>query len=239
MNFVGAAIPLNSEDVETIAGYPGCHIAALRAVLAVESRGKGFSADRRPIILNEPHIFYRELGAGAKRNLAVQDGLAYARWGTRPYPRTQAARYAWLEKAMSIDETAALKSCSWGLGQCMGFNHKACGFSTVQEFVQAMTLSGGAQLYAMARFIVTNGLQKYLRKLDWTGFARGYNGSSFAKHGYHTRLANAYSRRSAAEKVTPVPATEEELNALPNGVAPIVRKYLGSNLLYKPFRKAL
>lgn len=214
IDFVGPARPLGTEDVRIIAGYLGCHIAAVRAVLAVEAAGKGFGTDKRPIILNEPHVFYRELGPGPKRDLAVRRGLAYAKWGTKPYPRTQPARYAWLADAMEIDEAAALKSCSWGMGQVMGFNHRAAGFNTVQEFVWAMTVGEGAQLYAMARFIVTNDLQLALRRLDWTAFARGYNGSGYAKNGYHTKLAAAYAKRPASERVTPPPSSMDHLNSL-------------------------
>ena len=214
MNFVGKALPLTDGDVEIIAGYLGCHVAAVRAVIQVESAGRAFGPDKRPIILNEPHIFWRELGAGAKRDRAVREGLAYQRWGSKPYPRTQAARYEWLAKAMAIDETAALKSCSWGLGQVMGFNHKICGFDTVQAFVRAMTHSEGAHLYAIARFIVSNRLQGHLRNLNWTGFARGYNGPGYAKNAYHTKLANAYARRPASEKRTPPPSTEAQLLSL-------------------------
>jgi hypothetical protein len=213
MNFKGAALPLADGDVVTIAGYLGCQIATVRAVLAVESAGKGFGSDGRPIILNEPHVFYREL-KGAQRELAVEAGLAYPKWGTKPYPASQDARYEWLARAMSINETAALRSCSWGLGQLMGFNHKVCGFDTPQDMVEAMCRSEGAQLFAMARFIVSNGLQDELRRLDWSGFARGYNGSGYAKNAYHTKLAAAYKRRPAAEKVTPPAASLAALDAL-------------------------
>lgn len=218
MNFVGSARPLSEGDVVVIAGYLGCHVAAVRAVLAIESAGNGFAADNRPIILNEPHVFYREL-SGGQRTQAVNAGLAYAKWGARPYPKTQGARYAWLDKAMGINQTAALKSCSWGLGQVMGFNHAACGFATVQEFVEAMKVSEGAQLYAVARFCVSKGLQKHVRSRNWSGFAYGYNGSGYAKHGYHTKLANAYARRPAGEKFTPNPATDAQLRELIEGSA--------------------
>jgi hypothetical protein len=214
MDFTGKALPLTDGDVRTIAGYLGCEIAAVRAVLQVEAAGKGFGNDGRPIILNEPHIFWRELGAGAKRDRAVREGLAYQKWGAKPYPRSQPERYAWLKKAMAIDETAALKSCSWGLGQVMGFNHKAAGFATVQSFVAAMTHSEGAHLYAMARFIVSKGLQRHLRAGNWSSFAKGYNGSGYAKHGYHTKLANAYAARPNSERVVPPPATDAQLAAL-------------------------
>jgi len=212
MDFTGPARVLTPQDITIIAGFLGCHVATVQAVLAIESRGTGFEG-RRPIILNEPHVFYRKLPS-SKRGQAVREGLAYRRWGARPYLKTQAARYGWLDRAMKILETAALRSCSWGLGQIMGFNHKACGFDPVQAFVRAMTISEGAQLYAMARFIVSKKLQRHLRSRNWARFARGYNGAGYAKHGYHTKLARAYAARPRSEKYTPPPADDEALLAM-------------------------
>jgi hypothetical protein len=223
VDFHGPARPLDPADVTLIAGYLGCQVAAVRAVLAVETTGKGFTPDRAPIILNEPHVFYRELGAGEKRDRAVREGLAYAKWGAKPYPKTQAERYRWLRAATAIDEDAALRSCSWGLGQVMGFNHAAAGFATVHQFVRAMTVSEGAQLYAMARFIVAKNLQRHLRTLRWAAFAKGYNGAGYAKNAYHTKLAAAYAARPLAERVIPIPPpTEMRLNDLLEAPAPTV-----------------
>lgn len=213
MDFKGPARALSSGDVEVIAGYLGCYVASVRAVVAVESEGKGFR-NWRPLILNEPHVFWRELGAGEKRARAVKAGLAYRKWRTKPYPKTQDGRYAWLDQAMKIDEAAALRSCSWGLGQMMGFNHAACGFADVRSFVQAMTVSEGAQLYAMARFIVSKGLQHHMRSRNWAKFAHGYNGSGYKKNRYDARLAEAWAARPRSERVTPPPATEAQLKAL-------------------------
>jgi hypothetical protein len=50
-----------------------------------------------------------------------------------------------------------------------------------------------------------------LRALDWTAFARGYNGAGFAKNRYHTRLRDAYVARPASEKHTPHPPSAELL----------------------------
>lgn len=211
MNFNGPALPLSDGDVSLIAGYLGCHVAAVRAVLAVEAAGKGFDAKGRPKMLFEPHIFYRELPAGAKRTQAVAAGLAYAAWKPGAYPRDS---YPRLLKAMAIDETAALRSASWGLGQVLGNNHVAAGFPSVQEMVRAMTISEGAQLYAMARFIVTNGLHFKMKALDWAGFARGYNGAGYAKNAYHTKMAAAYLKRPVAEKVTPPPTPAAKLEEM-------------------------
>lgn len=212
MDFKGAALrPVSSAELDLIAGYLGCEIACVRAVLAVETAGKGFGTDGRPTILPERHIFWRELGPGAKRDAAVNAGLASRTPGG--YPRTHAARYELLDKWMKIDPAAALRSCSWGLGQVMGFNHAICGFDTVDEFVRAMMRSEGAQLYAMARFIVANSLQGYLRARKWASFARGYNGTAYKKNAYDTKLAEAYAARPAGERRVPPPATVDALLA--------------------------
>ena len=214
MTFKGAALPLQENDVTLVAGYLGVEIAAVRAVMAVESNGKAFGADGRPIILNEPHIFYRQLGTGPKRDTAVRKGLAYRRWRTKPYPRTQAGRYQWLAEAMAIDAAAALKSCSWGSGQVMGFNYEVAGFKDVFAFVEAMKHSEGAQLMVMARFIVGNRLQRHLRNRDWAKFARGYNGAGYKQNRYDSKLASAYARRPKSEKIVPPVPSEQELSHL-------------------------
>lgn len=213
INFYGPARPLNADDIRTIAGYLGCEVAAVNAVLKVESAGKGFGPDGRPLILNEPHVLYRELPE-RDRAIAVKRGWAYQKWGSKPYLKTQQSRYEWLQNAMRLGVAAALRSCSWGLGQVMGFNHKVCGFNTVEAFVHAQTLSEGAHLYTMARFIVSNKLQRHLRSRNWRKFARGYNGAGYAKNSYHVRLASAYNARPTTEKFTPKPATEAELAAM-------------------------
>lgn len=211
MDFTGQAKQLSLKDVGIIAGYLGCEVAAVQAVLAVEARGKGFDGLGRPKMLFEPHVFWRELGPGAKRNQAALAKLAYGKWKPGAYPPDS---YPRLKAAMAIDETAALRSASWGMGQVMGFNHKAAGFDTVHGFVRAMTYSEGAHLYAMARFIVSKGLQRHLKAKNWSSFAKGYNGASYAKHGYHARLKAAYEKRPSTERNVPPPASELELNML-------------------------
>lgn len=211
MDFKGKALPLTRTDVSVIAGYLGCEIAVVRAVLQIEAAGKGFDGQGRPKMLFEPHVFYRELGAGPKRDRAVREGLAYAKWKRGAYPSDS---YPRLTSAMAIDRDAALRSASWNLGQVMGFNHSAAGFATVVAFVEAMKYSEGAGLYAMARFIVSNRLQRHLAAKNWSSFAKGYNGPGYAQNGYHTKLAEAYAKRPPSEKTTPPPATEAQLAAL-------------------------
>ncbi|MCW8039807.1 N-acetylmuramidase domain-containing protein, partial [Acinetobacter entericus] len=54
-----------------------------------------------------------------------------------------------------------------------------------------------SQLDAMCRYIKVNGLVNALKNKDWKAFARGYNGSGYAKNNYDVKLANAYIKWSA------------------------------------------
>ena len=62
------------------------------------------------------------------------------------------------------------------------------------EFVAAMEESEGRQLELFVRFIQGNKGDKYLRTLDWSEFARHYNGPSYAQNQYDKRLAAAYKK---------------------------------------------
>lgn len=193
MNFVGTGQTLSGEDFLRAAEAIGCEVEAIKAVTSVEARGQGFDAKRRPIMLFEPHVFCRCLPAG-KRAAALSRGLAYPDWRPGNYPPTQDQRYAQLDAAIAIDETAALKAPSWGIGQVLGENHKLCGFATPQDLVAKCLEGEGGQLDVMVAFILGKGLDAPLRRLDWPVFALGYNGKSYAKNQYDIKLARAHRR---------------------------------------------
>lgn len=191
-SFKGAAKRLDDIDLPKLGHRLGVGEDEIHAFLDVETRGHGFDSLGRPIILFEPHVFYRNL-TGAKRTAAVKAGLAYKNWGAQPYPKDS---YPRLKQACAIDETAALKAASWGLGQVLGENHKAAGFATVQDMVSAMMADEEEQLGASVNFILANKLDDELRAHNWAGFARGYNGAGYAKNRYDVKLAEAYRKWS-------------------------------------------
>lgn len=191
--FKGAAVKLDPRDFDLLAAEAEIEVAALRAVVAVESSGSGFDNAGRPKVLFEPHIFFRQL-SGTARSRAVEQGLAYPKWGEKPYPRGGNAQYERIDRAMEIDRSAALKSASWGMGQIMGFNHRMVGYGDVETMVLACLDSEANHVRMMLNFIRSSGLMDELRTRDWEGFARGYNGPGFAKNAYDTKLAQAYAR---------------------------------------------
>lgn len=205
MNFKGKAKRLDDIDLPMVGREIGVGEDEVHAILDVESAGSGFDKQGRPKMLFEPHVFWRELGPGPKRDLAAAQGLAYARWKPGAYPKDS---YPRLLKAMAIDEEAALRSASWGLPQMMGFNCKLAGYPTAKAMVEAFLDDEETHLAAMIRFIKATGLDDELRRRDWKGFARGYNGKGFAQNGYDRKLAASFAKWQRI-KDTPVPHVRE------------------------------
>lgn len=205
MNFSGPGTRLRDEDLSRIGEMLGVGEDEIHAVLDVECAGKGHDSQGRPKMLFEPHVFYRNL-TGAKRVRAVERKLAYAKWVPGAYPKDS---YPRLLEAMAIDEEAALKAASWGMPQILGENHKLAGYPSAKAMVEAFVEGGEpVQLEALAAFVKAKRLDKALQQHDWAAFARGYNGGSYAKHGYHTKLAAAY-RRWAGIPDTPYTVGEQ------------------------------
>lgn len=199
MDFKGAAVKMQAEDIPAVADSLGVETAALRAVLSVETGGSGFDASGRPKALFERHYFYKFLANEPdKQSQAVSAGLAYPKWGEKPYPKGSDAVYAEINAACEIDLDAALRSVSWGLGQIMGNNHKMVGFNTAEDMVKNAMESEVNQLRQMAAFIKAAGLLDELQGKNWAGFAKGYNGPAYATNQYDAKLAAAYQKYSIA-----------------------------------------
>jgi hypothetical protein len=99
---------------------------------------------------------------------------------------------------VALNQEAALKSASWGLGQVMGENFAASGFAHVDAMVTGICATEDQQLAAVVGFITTNGLETALQAKDWATYARRYNGPKYAQNAYDTKLAHYYGLFSSA-----------------------------------------
>lgn len=172
-------------------------LAALVAVIEVESGGQIFAADMEasmPVIRWEGHYFYKLL-KGKERDEAVRRGLASPKAGAIKNPSAQRERYEnILAPAARINSNAAYSSISIGVGQVMGSHYSSLGFDSARGMFDYATRGLAAQADIMLRFIRTNRLIDELQRHDWSAFARAYNGPNYAKYGYHTKIADAYAR---------------------------------------------
>jgi hypothetical protein len=182
---------LTVDDFAAAAQRLGCEREAIQAVVQVESGpGGAFSPDGRPVILYEPHIFSRRT---QRRYDATHPNISYPSWDRTRYPRDQASRWAQLAEAYALEPEHAVASASYGLFQIMGFNHQLCGFPTAQAFVADYCKSQVRQLAAFEAYIRNTGLTDELQRLDWEGFARGYNGAGQVER-YGRLMREAYNR---------------------------------------------
>jgi hypothetical protein len=192
MAFEGNGHPLTDQGIARVCATLDSGAPTVWAVLSVETSGFGFLPDRRPQILFERHIFHRRTGGrfdAGHEDISNPTRGGYA-FGAGEYPR--------LERAIALDETAALESTSWGVGQVMGFNHATAGFETAKAMVDAMLGGEDDQLLAVANFITGSNLAGALQNLDWAAFARGYNGAAFAENRYDEKLREAHAKYLAA-----------------------------------------
>ncbi|NAR91527.1 N-acetylmuramidase family protein [Acinetobacter haemolyticus] len=190
---------LTKEQVALKAKELGIEPAALQAVIDIECRGSGFNADGTPVILFERHVMRQRLIANKKRSIADEmmrkrpDLCNTSSGGYGLYSQ----QHKKLDDAAKFDRTSALESCSWGIGQVMGYHWYNLGYDTLQQFINAMYKDEASQLEAMCRYIKINGLVNALKNKDWKAFARGYNGPAYAKNSYDIKLANAYKLHSS------------------------------------------
>lgn len=199
--FSGPATPLDEAAIADAAKKLDCEVAAVRAVIDVESRG-GFLPDGRPKILFERHYFCR-LTKG--RFDAAHPNISNGQWGG--YGAGGAHQYDRLAEAIACDRDAALRSASWGLFQIMGDHCRSLGFADAESFVKAMVSGEAAQLDAFVSFVKKNGLADELARHDWAGFARGYNGPAYRANRYDEKLSAAYAfhNRGAPRTDSPRP----------------------------------
>lgn len=188
---------LSDEDMDQLSDEFGIEAPLVKAVMAVESSGSGFLLKEpppaRPKILFEAHQFYRLTPVPVSK---TRPDLASPTWDRSLY-KGGSAEWPRLLDAMTFDETMALQSASWGLGQVMGFNYKVVGCSSVTEMVTQAFAGEYWQAWHMMNFIANNDLISKLTNHDWAGFAYRYNGAGYATNQYDKKLAAAFERASA------------------------------------------
>jgi hypothetical protein len=189
--FTGPATRFSDGAIQDAADEIGCDVAAVKAVIDVESRG-GFLPDTRPKILFERHVFSKRTGGrfdASHPDISSRETGGY---------KGGAAEYDRLLAAAALDRKAALESASWGAFQIMGYHAASLGSPDIEDFCRGMCNSEDDHLSAFVRFVKLNKLDDELCRRDWAGFARGYNGPAYLKNRYDTKLAAAYTLHAIA-----------------------------------------
>jgi peptidoglycan/xylan/chitin deacetylase (PgdA/CDA1 family) len=167
----------------------GVSPASIAAVISVETSGEGFAEDGRMIIRFEPCIFYDMWGSDHPSEFSQYFVCDRPNDQFREDPSGNFTQlhgdhfreWTAFELARSLDEDAAMKSISMGLGQIMGFNYYMLGYSSADEMFDALSNSTRAQLdaiFSALSFRDASGKSCLdpLRSGDYVLFANCYNG---------------------------------------------------------------
>lgn len=204
---------LTDDEITSVAIENELSPAAIKAVIKVESRGRGYQKDGKLLILFEGHIFWKELekvNLDPKSYLKGNEDILFPNYSTGSYRGNQHKR---LERARRIHEEAALKSASWGLFQIMGFNHKLAGFSSVKEYIERLEMGEKRHLEAFISFIKHTNCFKALQDKNWEKFAKAYNGAAYKTNKYDTKMERAYNHSSLTKGGIATFTEEEARNA--------------------------
>jgi hypothetical protein len=159
------------------------------AVIAVESGGSGMGPDGRMIIRFENHLFWSFWGkanpAAYNQHFVFNQTASWKGHQYRTQPngpwldvhQNQNSEWTVFNFASTLDGGAAKKSISMGLVQIMGFNHRAIGYASPDAMFAAFAADEKFQLLGFFNFVKNDQRQvDALRKRDYVGFARIYNG---------------------------------------------------------------
>jgi peptidoglycan/xylan/chitin deacetylase (PgdA/CDA1 family) len=187
------------------------------AILFVESSGLGFGPDGRLIIRFESCIFYEQWGIKESVEFSnhFECGRQNDKFRTSPthefteYHGDHSKEWRVFEFARNLDEEAAIKSISMGLGQIMGFNADKAGYTSAEEMFNNMSHSLKSQLdgfFTALSYKYNNGKSciDNLKTRNYVGFAACYNASG-QNEAYASRIkesADAYKEVTAGRLYT-------------------------------------
>jgi hypothetical protein len=186
---------LDNSDFKSAAKALGVEAAAIKAVALVESSGSGFLDDGFPKILFERHVFYRNAPKTKREDwMDVYPQLCNSVVTPKGGYGDLLEQRIKFNMAFGLDKQAAMKACSWGMFQELGENYADCGFADVGKFVDSMKAGAPGQLDIFVRSIKHRKLADELKKHDWAGFAKNYNGPTYAKFEYDKKIKAAYEK---------------------------------------------
>lgn len=169
------------EEIKELSDTFKIHAYKVQTIIEVESGGIGFDAATGKIIIQfEPAWFKKK--------------APYTPSGKWSLNKVERQKEEWIafNDAFRLNPDAAMESTSIGMMQVMGFHYKRLGFKTVGEMWDFAKKSERNQVWLGLEFLRTDKvIYKAIIVSDWNTVALRYNGSDYARLGYHNKLRAA------------------------------------------------
>jgi hypothetical protein len=197
---------------EALALDLGVEVEALHAVAAAEVGSLPTPPIGLPVIRFEVHSTLRMTKVDMSARIELRDAPTAwhkdAHWykssktedWEHVHSGDQSDEWGALAAAARFDPETAFKCTSWGVGQLMGWHHKTCGYSTVQEMVSDAMLGPSMQFKMWGAFFKNEKggvLVDSMTAHNWKAFARVYNGPGQVDY-YGEQIAKHYQRAKDA-----------------------------------------
>lgn len=177
----------------------GVETAMMLSIAKQESKRESFYKEGQATILFERHKMWEYLMKDLKKSKEELKKLkaadpAIVNDNSGGYGK-YSEQYEKLEKAKKIDYNTAVKSCSWGKFQVMGFNY-AVAFSSPKEMEKSVNLCEIQQFYFFIGYLEkTNGIIDAMKNKNWELIAAKYNGSKWKTYNpdYATNIKKFYN----------------------------------------------
>ncbi len=191
--FLGTGVPVTMTDISEGAASINLETAAIMALMEVEARGRGFGRFGRVKALYEPHHFSAYTGGKYDES---HPHLSSPYWNRSLYGVPPHGVFEQIDEASALDLNAAIKSCSWGLGQLLGMHHSKLGFVHPIDMVEDARKGEKSQFRQMLDLIRAEGADTHLRAHDFDAFSRIWNGPGYKKNGHARKMRAAYRKHS-------------------------------------------
>lgn len=178
---------LSASETKAFAKRLGVTEKQLMAVSKVESAGAGFDSSGKPKILFERHKFHKHTGG-------VYSVTPFSNPTGGGYNENSWDKLTGAIVTGAVD--AAFMSCSWGKFQVLGEYWSDFDYDSPFALAFSTVASEAAHYELLCRYVEENGLQDEMRALSTNAdtcraFAKAYNGKTYEKFSYHTKLAAA------------------------------------------------
>ena len=189
---------------EDVSKRLGIEIEVMKAIAKQESKRNSFWSDGQATILFERHKMWKYLKEDLGKTNSELNKLKQL------HPKTindssggygkYSEQYTKLVTAKEIDYTSAIKSCSWGKFQVMGFNY-AVAFDTPEQMEEAVNKCELQQFKLFVGYLEnTSGLIQSMKDKKWETIAYKYNGSAWRSHNpnYANNIKKYYNEFKAS-----------------------------------------
>jgi hypothetical protein len=182
-----AASKLSATESKAFANRLGVSEKQLKAVAKVESSGSGFDSAGKPKILFERHKFHKYTGG-------IFSIATFSNPSGGGYEVNSWDKLAGAIVTGAVD--AAFMACSWGKFQVLGEYWSDFEYDSPFGLAFSTVASEAAHYELLSRYIEHNFLQDEMQAISTNpetcrAFAKRYNGGSYEKFAYHTKLAAA------------------------------------------------